>query len=35
MGKKFIPERKLEYYDFKRDLNQKIKIGTQSRPDPI
>ena len=32
---KFIPERKLEYYDFKPDLNPKIKVGTRSRPDII
>ena len=29
-----IPERKLEYYDFKPDLNPKIKVGTRTRPDP-
>ena len=32
---KFIPERKLEYYYFKHDLNPKIKVGTRSRPDII
>ena len=30
---KFIPERKLEYYDFKPDLNPKIKVWTRTRPD--
>ena len=31
----FTPERKLEYYDFKPDLNPKIKVGTRTRPDII
>ena len=29
----FTPERKLEYYDFKPDLNPKIQVWTRTRPD--
>ena len=32
---KVIPERKLEYYDFKPDLNPKIKVWTRTRPNII
>ena len=30
----FIPERKLEYYDFKPDLNPKIKSLNPTPTDP-